>query len=408
MALKSVKDQFEYLKKGVVDIVREEELKTRIERSHQTGKPLKIKVGFDPSAPDIHLGHTVLLRKMKHFQDMGHTVIFLIGDFTGMIGDPSGRSKTRPQLSREEILANAETYKKQAFKILDAEKTIIDFNSRWLGRLGSEGFIRLAATYTVARMMERDDFAKRYAKGLPISIHEFLYPLAQGYDSVALKADVELGGTDQLFNLLVGRDIMKEYGLEPQIVMTTPLLEGIDGVEKMSKSLGNYIGVEEPPGEIYGKVMSISDDLMWRYYELLTDKTLQDIEQMKREVQSKALHPKSAKSNLAKILIEELHSGSDAQKAEKDFEKIFVSKEVPDDIQEISRICSEKSVYLPKLMVEAGMTKSTSEAIRLIRQGGVYLDGERVKDERMELTVSKPVEYILKVGKRRFLKISIK
>ncbi len=406
--MKTLKEQLEYLKKGVVDIVKEEELKTRLERSLQTGNPLKIKVGFDPSAPDIHLGHTVLLRKMKHFQEMDHTVIFLIGDFTGMIGDPSGRSKVRPQLSRKEILANAETYKKQAFKILDPEKTIIDFNSRWLGTLSSEDLIRLSAKYTVARMLERDDFAKRYANGHSISIHEFLYPLAQGYDSVALKVDVELGGTDQLFNLLVGRDIMKGYGLEPQIVMTTPLLEGTDGVEKMSKSLENYIGVEESPNEIYGKIMSISDELMWRYYELLTDKTLKEIDQMKSAVKGRKLHPKNVKSNLAKLLIEELYSKEDADKAEKDFEKVFVSKEVPDEIQKVTRACSEKNMWLPRLMVDTGITQSTSEAIRLIKQGGVYIDGKRIDDEKHELIASNPVEYLLKVGKRRFLKILIR
>jgi tyrosyl-tRNA synthetase len=408
VSFKPVKEQLEYLKKGVVDLVREEELKERLERSIQTGRPLRIKVGFDPSAPDIHFGHTVLLRKMKHFQDMGHTVIFLIGDFTGLIGDPSGRSKTRPQLSREEILANAETYKKQAFKILHPDKTVIDFNSRWLGNLSSEGFVKLAAKYTVARMLERDDFAKRYSGGYPISIHEFLYPLAQGYDSVALKVDGELGGTDQLFNLLVGRDIMKEYGLEPQIVMTTPLLEGTDGVEKMSKSLGNYIGVEEPPKEIYGKVMSISDELMWKYYELLTDKTVQEIEQMKKEIKSKQLHPKNAKSELAKMLIEEMYSKKDAVMAEKEFEKIFVNKDLPDHIREVSQPCSEESLWLPKLMVAQDLAKSTGEARRLIKQGGVYLNGKRIDDENYELMASEPAEYILKVGKRRFLKILIR
>ncbi len=408
MPFKPVEEQLDYLKKGIVDLVREEELKERLKKSVQTGQPLKIKVGFDPSAPDIHFGHAVLLRKMKHFQDMGHTVIFLIGDFTGLIGDPSGRSKTRPQLSREEILANAETYKKQAFKILHPDRTIIDFNSRWLGKLNSEGFIKLAAKYTVARMLERDDFAKRYSLGHPISIHEFLYPLAQGYDSVALKADIELGGTDQLFNLLVGRDIMKEYGLEPQIVITTPLLEGTDGVEKMSKSLGNYIGIEEPPKEIYGKVMSISDELMWRYFELLTDKTVREIEQMKKEVASKQLHPKKVKSGLAKQLIEEFYSMEEALVAEKEFEKVFVNKDLPDQMQEFSHSCSEESLWLPKLMVAQGMAKSTGEARRLIKQGGVYLNGKRVDDENYELATSTPSEYILKVGKRRFLKILIR
>lgn len=408
LPFKPVKEQIEYLKKGVVDLVREEDLQEKLEKSYKSGKPLKIKVGFDPSAPDIHLGHTVLLRKMKHFQDMGHSVIFLIGDFTGLIGDPSGRSKTRPQLSREEILANAETYKKQAFKILHPEKTVIDFNSRWLGAMGSYDFVKLAATYTVARMLERDDFAKRYSSGHPISIHEFLYPLAQGYDSVALEVDGELGGTDQLFNLLVGRDIMKEYGLEPQFVMTTPLLEGTDGIEKMSKSLGNYIGVEEPPSEIYGKIMSISDELMWKYYELLTDKPVHEIERMKNNVREKQLHPKKAKSDLAKLLVEELYNHEEALKAEKEFEKVFVSKDLPEKLQEVFRSPSEKSIWLPKVMVEYGMTKSTGEARRLIKQGGVYLNNERIEDVNYELEASQPAEYILKVGKRRFLKIVIR
>jgi len=403
-----VKEQLEYLKKGVVDLVREEELKQKLVRSYESGQPLKVKVGFDPSAPDIHLGHTVLMRKMKHFEDMGHSVIFLIGDFTGMIGDPSGRSKTRPQLTREEILANAETYKKQAFKILDPEKTIVDFNSRWLGSLGSEGLIRLAGKYTVARMLERDDFSKRFASGHPISIHEFLYPLAQAYDSAFLKVDVEMGGTDQLFNLLVGRDIMKEYGTEPQIVMTTPLLEGTDGFEKMSKSLGNYIGVTDPPKEIYGKIMSITDDLMWRYYELLTDLSKEEIDRKKKDVSGKKLHPKKAKSELAKMIIEQFYTREDAGDAEREFEKIFVGKESPQEIEELKKKCTAEKVWLPKLMVEAGLSKSTSDALRLVRQGGVYLDGDRITEETAELKASKPTEYLLKVGKRHFLKIIFK
>ncbi len=406
LRFKSVKEQLEYLKKGTVDLVSENELTAKLTRSFEKDQPLKVKVGFDPSAPDIHLGHTVLMRKMRHFQQMGHDVVFLIGDFTGMIGDPTGRSKTRPQLTKEEIMENAETYKKQAFKILDPQKTVIDFNSRWLGAIGSDGLIKLASAYTVARMLERDDFAKRFASGHPIGIHEFLYPLAQGYDSVALKVDVELGGTDQLFNLLVGRDIMKEYGLEPQVVMTTPLLEGTDGVEKMSKSLGNYIGIDEPPKEIYGKVMSITDELMWRYYELLTDCTADVIKKKKQDVKGKKLHPKKAKSELAKIIIREFYTPDDAENAEKEFEKIFVEKDTPDEIEEFTRKCSAKKVWLPKLMVEAGISKSTSEALRVVKQGGVYLDGNRINnDADLEIEASRPAEHLLKVGKRRFLKI---
>ena len=409
MKFKPVKEQLEYLKKGAVDLVREEELKAKLVRACETGQPLRVKVGFDPSAPDIHLGHTVLMRKMRHFQQMGHSVIFLIGDFTGMIGDPTGRSKTRPQLTREEIIANAETYKKQAFKILDRERTIVDFNSRWLGSLGSEGLIRLAGRYTVARMLERDDFAKRFANGHAIGIHEFLYPLAQGYDSVALKADVELGGTDQLFNLLVGRDIMKEYALEPQVVMTTPLLEGTDGVEKMSKSLENYIGVDEPPREIYGKIMSISDDLMWKYYELLTDLSKDEIEKKKKEVTGKKLHPKTAKSELAKMIITELCSHEEAESAEKEFEKIFVDRDLPNEVEEYTRKCMKEKIWLPRLMVEAGIFKSNGEALRVVKQGGVYLDGSRVEEDAiLEIDASKPAEHMLKVGKRRFLKIIFK
>jgi tyrosyl-tRNA synthetase len=342
---------------------------------------------------------------MKHFQDLGHDVVFLIGDFTGLIGDPSGKSKTRPVLSREQVRANAETYKKQVFKILDPEKTIVDFNSRWLGELGAEGFIRLASKYTVARMLERDDFLNRYKNGEPIAIHEFLYPLAQAYDSVALKADVELGGTDQLFNLLVGRDVMREYGLEPQIVMTTPLLEGTDGVEKMSKSLGNYVGIQESPGEMYGKLMSISDTLMFRYYELLTDMMPARIAELKKGIRSGDLHPKKVKSDLAKSIVADFHSRAEAEKAEAEFEKIFVAKALPSEIEERTRPCTEKPLWLPRLLTEEGFTRSNSDGKRLIRQGAVQIGGERIQDENCELDVSKPVEVVLKVGPKRFLKL---
>lgn len=324
--MRTVEEQFEYLRKGCVDIIQEHELKAKIARSIKEKKPLKVKAGFDPTAPDIHLGHTVLLRKMKHFQDLGHEVIFLIGDFTGLIGDPSGRSSTRPAMTREEINRNAETYKAQIFKILDREKTVIDFNSRWLGKLTSFDIINLAAKYTVARILERDDFSNRLKKGLPISAHEIFYPLMQAYDSVALKADVELGGTDQKFNLLVGREIQREFGQEPQVIMTVPLLEGLDGVEKMSKSLNNYVGITEPPGEIYGKIMSISDPLMFRYYELLTDEPLSRIEKWKKEVKEEKINPKDLKSRLAESLAADFWGKEEARKAAQEFERIFKKK----------------------------------------------------------------------------------
>src|SRR5262245_15054790 len=301
------REQLDYLRQGSVESIPEEDRLAKLERSAATGRPLTVKVGFDPSAPDLHLGHTVVIRKMKHFQDMGHRVVFLIGDFTGMIGDPTGQSRTRPVLTREQVKQNAATYKKQVFKILRAKRTVIEFNSRWLGKLGAAGFIQLASKYTVARLLERDDFSRRYKGGQPIGLHEFLYPIAQAYDSVALKADVEMGGTDQTFNLLVGREVMREFALEPQVVLTMPLLEGLDGVEKMSKSLGNYIGINEPPREIFGKVMSMSDTLMWRYWELCTDATLADIAAMRRRVEGGELHPKQAKSDLARRIVADYH-----------------------------------------------------------------------------------------------------
>src|SRR6266850_1360420 len=311
--MKSVAEQIAYLRKGAVQIIEEAELLSKLERSAKSGRPLVVKVGFDPSAPDIHLGHAVLIRKMKHFQDLGHQVVFLIGDFTGMIGDPTGKSKTRPQLTREQVLANAETYRRQVFKILDPKKTQIRFNSEWLGTLGSEGFVGLAGKYTVARMLERDDFARRYKANEPIGIHELLYPLAQAYDSVFLHADVEMGGTDQTFNLLVGRRMMREYEMEPQVILTTPLLEGLDGVEKMSKSLGNYVGVEEPPAEMFGKLMSIADALMWRYWELLTDVSVDEIKAMRSRTDAGELHPRRAKADLAIRIVTDFH-GMEAAK----------------------------------------------------------------------------------------------
>ncbi|WP_457755525.1 tyrosine--tRNA ligase [Thermodesulfatator indicus] len=400
----SPEEQLEYLKRGVVDIIEEKELLEKLKRAEKTGKPLKIKAGFDPTAPDLHLGHTVLLRKMRHFQDLGHEVYFLIGDFTAMIGDPSGRSDTRPPLTREQVLENAKTYEAQVFKILDPEKTKVAFNSEWMSKFTAEDFIRLCAKYTVARMLERDDFKKRFESHRPIAIHELIYPLIQAYDSVALEADVELGGTDQLFNLLVGRDIQREYSQEPQIVMTVPILEGLDGVQKMSKSLGNYIGITEPPQEMFGKIMSISDELMWRYYELLTDVPLDQIARWKEEAASGKINPKDLKINLAKIIVAQYHSEEAAEKAAQEFEKVFAKGGLPEDIPQVEVPAGE--VWLPRFLKEQGMVKSTSEARRLISQGGVHLDGEKVRQE--DILFEAGHEYVLRVGKKRFLKILVK
>ena len=392
-------DQLSYLTKGCVDVVRAGELKGKLEKSAKTGKPLTVKVGFDPTAPDLHLGHTVLLRKMKHFQDLGHRVIFVIGDFTGMIGDPTGRSKTRPPLTPEEIAANAETYKTQVFKILDRGKTVVDFNSRWLGALGADGMVRLAARYNVAQMLERRDFKQRYEAGKPIAVHEFLYPLAQAYDSVFLEADVELGGTDQLFNLNVGRDLMPSYQLEPQVVMTTPLLEGLDGVEKMSKSLGNYVGVTEPADEMFGKLMSISDELMWRYYLLLTDASTAEVEGLRRQVAGGSLHPKRAKVDLAKRIVVDFHSAADADRAADDFEAKFTRGELAADALPEVRVAAGAPVALSKLVVLAGLASSASEASRKIQQGGVKVDRERVTDIKARIDPARG-SIILEVGRK--------
>ncbi len=398
---RSASAQLEYLSKGAVQIESGTQLLEKLKRSIRKGAPLVVKVGFDPSAPDIHLGHAVLLRKMKHFQDMGHRVIFVIGDFTGMIGDPTGRSKTRPQLTREQILENAETYKRQVFKILHEKKTEVRFNSEWLGKLDAEGFIRLASRYTVARMLERDDFSRRYRNNEPIGIHEFLYPLAQAYDSVFLEADVELGGTDQTFNLLVGRRIMETYGQEPQVIMTTPLLEGLDGVEKMSKSLGNYIGIEESPREIFGKAMSVSDDLMWRYYELCTDVSVADIAKMKEAVANGTLHPRDAKADLARLLVAAFHDEEAAAAARAEFDRIFARKEVPDDIPRIPFALEGGTLTPVELVATVGGT-TRSEARRLLTQGGVTFDERRLNDPAEALSVVRGDSKLLKIGKRRF------
>jgi tyrosyl-tRNA synthetase len=401
---KDVEDQFTYLKKGSVEIIREDELKAKLERSLKTGRPLKVKAGFDPTAPDLHLGHTVLLRKMKHYQDLGHEVIFLIGDFTGLIGDPSGRSKTRPAMTREEIDANAETYKEQVFKILDPETTVIDFNARWLGELTSFEIIKLMAKYTVARILERDDFANRLAQGHPISTHELLYPLMQAYDSVALEADVEMGGTDQKFNLLVGRDIQREYGQEPQIVHTMPLLEGLGGVEKMSKSLDNYVGITEPPQEIFGKIMSISDPLMYRYYELVTDVPLTEIEAMQNQAAAGDINPRDLKARLAHSIVADFWGEAAARKAAEEFERIFSQREVPTDIEAI-RIPADR-ISLLDLLTENNLLPSRGEAKRMIRQGAIYLDGQRTEDIALELELDRHTEVVVKIGKKRFYRIT--
>jgi len=396
----TVDEQLSYLTKGCVDVVRAGELKTKIERSVKTGAPLTVKVGFDPTAPDLHLGHTVLIRKMKHFQDLGHRVIFVIGDFTALIGDPTGRSKTRPPLSADEIAQNAETYKAQVFKILDRDKTVVDFNSRWLSPLGAEGLIRLAARYNVAQMLERRHFKQRYEAGQPIAVHEFLYPLVQAYDSVFLKADVELGGTDQLFNLNVGRDIMPSYGLEAQVVMTTPLLEGLDGVEKMSKSLGNYIGVTESADEMFGKLMSISDELMWKYYVLLTDLTPAEIDGLRQQVAAGEAHPKHMKMRLASEIVSGFHSPEDGRKAAAAFEARFSRGEiVAETLPEVVVAIAGGSMSLSKLVAEAGLATSASEAMRKIQQGGVKIDREKVTDPKKRVDSSRG-RMVLEVGRR--------
>lgn len=398
-----VKKALELIKRGIVNLIEEDELIRKLERAYKEGKPLKVKAGFDPTAPDLHLGHTVLLRKLKHFQELGHEVYFLIGDFTALIGDPTGRSETRPALTKEQVLENAQTYKEQVFKILDPEKTKVVFNSEWFSKMQAEDIIRLCAKYTLARILERDDFKKRFEGGIPISIHELIYPLFQAYDSVALEADVELGGTDQLFNLLIGRDIQREYGQEPQVVITLPLLEGLDGHQKMSKSLGNYVGIMEAPKEMYGKLMSIPDFLMWKYYELLTNVSLEEISQMKEGVEKGSLHPKEVKKKLARLIVAQYHSEEEALKAEEEFERVFSKRELPREV-EIFEVLSGK-IYFPKLLKELGLTKSISEAKRLIAQRAIDINKETLSSEEIELTQG---EYIIKIGKKRFIKLVIK
>jgi len=404
----TIDEQIAYLRKGTVEIIRETDLRAKLESSAKTGKPLRVKLGADPTAPDIHLGHTVVIRKLRQFQELGHEVIFLIGDFTGMIGDPSGRSATRPQLTREEINANAETYKAQIFKLLDPEKTIIDFNSRWMDKFDAAGFLRLSSHVTVKQILERDDFQKRLAEERPLALHEVMYPLVMAYDSVALKADVELGGTDQKFNLLMGRNLQREYSQEPQVAVVMPLLEGTDAVQKMSKSTGNYIGINEAPPEMFGKVMSISDELMWRYYELLTDLRVEEIAALRAAAERGEKNPRDIKADLAKRIIADFHSSSAAAKAEEDFVRLFRAKEIPDDLEE--RILPSnypKGWDLSHLLFTVGLASSKSEARRLIQQDGVgvYVDGEKQTIVNA-ITLWKPgMTAVLRVGKRRFVRV---
>jgi len=387
------------IKRGCDELLVESELMERL----KNGRPLRVKAGFDPTAPDLHLGHTVLINKLRHFQDLGHHIMFLIGDFTGLIGDPTGKNATRPPLSREQIVENAKTYKEQVFKILDPDRTEVCFNSAWFDELGAAGMIKLAAQHTVARMLERDDFAKRYAGGLPIAIHEFLYPLCQGYDSVAMRADVELGGTDQKFNLLVGRELQKHYGQAPQCVLTMPLLEGLDGVNKMSKSLGNYIGIDETPREIFGKVMSVSDELMWRYFDLLSFRDSAEIARLRASVAS-GLNPRDVKVMLGQELVTRFHSRGSAEEALAEFEARFRQGVLPDDMPELS-LHIDGPVSLVQVLKQAGLTASTSEALRMIEQGAVRANGDKVSDKSLTIMVGETV--ILQVGKRKFAKVTL-
>ena len=401
----SLDEEFAFLIKGAVDLIEKADLRRKLESARKTKKPLTVKVGFDPTAPDIHLGHTVVIRKMRHFQMMGHRVIFLIGDFTGLIGDPTGRAKTRPPMTREEIAQNAETYKTQVFTLLDPSRTVIEFNSRWMGALTGEGWVRLAARYNVAQMLERRHFRDRYDQGQPIGIHEFLYPLVQAYDSVRLEVDVELGGTDQLFNLNVGRDIMPAFGLPPQIVMTTPLLVGLDGVEKMSKSAGNYIGITESPDEMFGKLMSVSDELMWQYYELLTDLSLPEIDRLKGRVDTGALHPKRAKMDLGRQIVTDFHSAAAAAGAEAEFERRFADGVLPSDLQDRAVALPPDGARLSAVIVQVGFAASNSAATRLIGQGSVRVDGTRITDRAHRVDAG-AAPFVLQVGKRRVARVT--
>ena len=397
----SLEDSLALIKRGADEILVEAELVEKLKKN----KPLRIKAGFDPTAPDLHLGHTVLINKLRQFQDLGHEILFLIGDFTGMIGDPTGKSATRPPLTRDDVIENARSYEQQIFKILDPTKTLVMFNSSWMNEMSPADLIQLAAKHTVARMLERDDFSKRYKGGQPIAIHEFLYPLIQGYDSVAMKADVELGGTDQKFNLLVGRELQKHYGQEQQVVLTMPILEGLDGVQKMSKSLNNYIGIDEAPDEMFGKLMSISDELMWRYFELLSFLPVEDIEKFKQDIEE-GINPRDIKFILGEELVARFHSAEEATQARENFIARFQKGAMPDDIPEVELVAVDGKLAIANLLKEAGLVQSTSEAFRMIKQGAVKIDGEKVEDKSFEAESGS--EQIYQVGKRRFAKVSIK
>lgn len=410
---RSPEDQLAYLRKGTTEIISEPELLERLQQAQEAGRPLRVKLGVDPTAPDIHLGHTVVLRKLKHFQDLGHTVFFVIGDFTGLIGDPSGRSTTRPPLSREQVLANAETYKQQVVKILDPERTQVRFNSEWLGKFSGEDLLRLSSHYTLARLIERDDFQKRFSANQPIALHELYYPLLQAYDSVALEADVELGGTDQKFNLIVGREIQRTYDQAAQIAVLLPILPGLDGVQRMSKTLGNYVGVTEPAREMYGKLMSISDELMWTYYELLTDLGPEQLAQLREQVESGSLHPMQAKRDLAAQIVTDFHSAAAAEEAAREFSRVFQERQTPSSVSRRRLTAADRKqlkaaprVRLSRLLAFLELASRT-EAERLIKQGAVELDGVRVDDPRAELDLEQQREFTLRVGKHRFEKVEV-
>lgn len=399
----AAQEQLKEIKRGTQEILPEKDLLAKLEKSVKSGKPLTVKAGFDPTAPDIHLGHTVLIQKMAQFQKLGHTVVFLIGDFTGLVGDPSGKSKTRPQLTREEVLKNTETYKTQVYKILDPQKTVIRFNSEWLEKLTAYDFVRLASHANVARMLEREDFNRRYKEGQSISLHEFMYPLLQAYDSVALKADVELGGTDQKFNLLMGRELMQDYHLEPQVCITMPLLEGLDGVQKMSKSLNNYVGVDESPDQIYGKLLSLPDSMMRKYFDLLSALQTPEIETLFSEMKSGKRHPKAVKSSLAKEIVARFHSQASADQAEANFEKVFAKKEIPDEMPEFNRALEGGEIWIPKLLQDIKFAATTSEGKRLVAQGAVRINESVLTEEKW--VVEKGKTYVLQCGKRKFARL---
>jgi tyrosyl-tRNA synthetase len=403
---KPIDEQIAYLRKGAAEIIREEDLRAKLEASRKSGTPLRVKLGVDPTAPDLHLGHTVVLRKLKHFQDLGHTAIFLIGDFTAMVGDPTGQSETRPPLTREQVEANAKTYLEQVYKILNREATEVRYNSEWLGKLSGHDMIHLCAHYRLARMLEREDFRSRLAGNLPISIHELLYPLLQAYDSVALKADVELGATEQKFNLLVGREIQREYGQPSQVALTMPILVGLDGQRKMSKSLGNYVGISEAPSDMFGKLMSLSDEMMWPYFDLVTDRTPEEIAALADEVKAGTKHPMDVKMSLAQEVISGFHGAAAGEKAASEFQRVFRDREEPEEAPE-RKVAQGQAKRLTAFLVEQGLASSRSEAGRLVKQGGVEVDGERISDVKHEIDFSKPREFLLRAGKKKFLRIVV-